>query len=133
MWPFGRRRSSKPTREQVLAARPLRLVESDPEPDGKGGAKLKIKLRQAKWAGIFFRMPDGATKTFELDEIGLLVWNACDGRTSVKRLIGAVADRYKVSPREAEVSTFAFLQMLVKKNLVGLAIDDRGSKIEDRG
>lgn len=125
MWPFGSKRSSKPSREQVLAARPLRLVEAAPEPDGKGGAKLKIKLRQAKWAGMFFRMPDGATKTFELDEIGLLVWNACDGKTSVKRLIGSVAERYKVSPREAEVSTFAFLQMLVKKNLIGLDVGEQ--------
>jgi len=125
MWPLRRKKSAKPSREQVLGARPLRLVEESPEPDGKGGARLKIKLRQAKWAGMFVRLPDSSTKTFEFDEIGLLVWNNCDGKTTVKRLIEAVASKCKVSLREAEVSTFAFLQMLAKKNLVGIEMEKK--------
>ena len=119
---FGKKKP-RPSREQTLAAKPVRLVEDALEPDGKGGARLKVKLQQARWAGMFFKLPDAATKTFELDEIGLLVWRGCDGRTSVKRLVESVARAYKVSPREAEVSTFAFLQMLVKKNLIGLAVE----------
>jgi hypothetical protein len=126
------RRKSKenvPTREQTLAARPVRLVEDAVTLDGKGGGKLTVKLRQTKWSGVVFHMPDGATKTFELDEIGLLVWNACDGKTSVRRLVESVAKKYGVSLREAEVSTMAFLQTLAKKNLIGLAIvDGNGDK-----
>jgi hypothetical protein len=119
---FGNKKN-KPTREHVLAAKPVRLVEDALEPDDKGGARLKVKLQQARWTGMFFKMPDTATKTFELDEIGLLVWRQCDGKTSVKRVVETVARTYGVSPREAEVSTFAFLQILVKKNLIGLAIE----------
>jgi hypothetical protein len=129
MWPFGRKMKPAPSREQVLSAKPVRLVEDVPEPDGKGGARLKVKLKQSRFVGRVFKMPEGATKTFELDEIGLLVWNACDGKTSAKRLVELVAMKYGITPREAEVSTFAFLQTLAKKGLIGLAVD--GKKNED--
>lgn len=123
------RKQPKPTRQQALAARPVRLVEETLELDDNGGARLKVRLQPARWTGMFLKLPETA-KTFELDEIGLLVWRGCDGKTSVKRLVETVAKTYNVSPREAEVSTFAFLQMLVKKNLIGLAIDGTN---EDRG
>ncbi|HEV7300127.1 MAG TPA: PqqD family protein [Tepidisphaeraceae bacterium] len=124
MMPFRSKPKQKtPTREEALSVKPLRLVEADVQPDGKGGAKLKVPLQQSKWSGMFFKLPSGATKTFELDEIGLLVWNGCDGKTPVKRLVETVAKQYGVSPREAEVSTFAFLQTLMKKNLIGLTTE----------
>lgn len=122
---FRKKPKNKPSREQVLAAKPVRLVEEGVTLDGKGGAKLTVKLKQAKWSGVVFRMPDDATKTFELDEIGLLVWNACDGKTNVRRLIDIVAKRCGVSVREAEISTMKFLEMLAKKNLIGLAINEK--------
>jgi hypothetical protein len=114
----------KPSRPQVLAAKPVRLVEETPEPDGAGGGRLKVKMRQTRWAGMFFKMPEGATKTFELDEVGLLVWNACDGKTPVRQIIEKVAAKCGITQREAEVSTFAFMQTLVKKSLLGLAVDE---------
>jgi hypothetical protein len=118
----------KPTRPQVLAAKPVRLVDDVPEPDGAGGGRLKIKMRQTRWAGMFFKIPEGATKTFELDEVGLLVWNLCDGKTPVRQIIEKVAAKCGITPREAEVSTFAFMQTLVKKSLLGLAVDEDQKK-----
>lgn len=114
-----------PTREQILAAKPLRLVEDSVALDGKGGGKLTVKLKQTKWSGVVFRMPDGATKTFELDEIGLLVWNTCDGKTNVRKLIEAVAKKCGVTLREAEISTMKFLEMLSKKNLIGVTTEEK--------
>jgi hypothetical protein len=117
------RKKKTPSREEALSAKPIRLVEAEPKVDENGGARLTVQLRQSRWTGRFIRMPEGATKTFEFDSIGLLVWNACDGKTTVKRVVQKVAENCGISPREAEVATFTFLQMLAKKNLVGLAME----------
>src|SRR5512133_948861 len=98
------------TREQSLATRPVRLVDGDLI-ESKDGAKLKVKLKQTRLAGFLLRLPEGATKTFELDALGLLVWKSCDGKTSVKQIVRQLARQYNLNLREAEVPTLAFLRM----------------------
>lgn len=119
------RRQPKPriTLQEQLSARPVRLVEAEPTPDGKGGATLKVPLRTGgRWNTWLFRVPQGATKTFELDALGLLVWESCDGKTSVQQVIRKLAKRYNLNLREAQVPTLAFLQTLVKKGLIGMTM-----------
>ncbi len=110
------------TPQQSLAAKPLRLVTSEMQMTESGGGRLKVPLHQTRWTGWLFRMPDGATKTFEFDAMGILVWEQCDGKTSVQQIIRRIAKRYNLSLREAEVSTRQFLQMLARKGLVGMSI-----------
>ncbi len=109
------------SRRLSLAARPLRTVEQEliETPDG---GRLKIPLRQRKWAAWMFRLPEGSTKTFELDAMGVFVWNHCDGKTTVRQIIQALAKRYRLNLREAEVPTAQFLQMLLKKGLLGMDV-----------
>jgi hypothetical protein len=61
-------------------------------------------------------------KTFELDELGKFVWDACDGKTAVRQIIRRLAERYNLNQREAEVATVAFLQTLTRKGLIGMAV-----------
>ena len=98
------------------------------EPSGDGGAKIKVQVRPAKWASWFMRASDTLTKTFELDELGILVWNSCDGKTSVQQIIRKLAKQYNLTLREAEVGTTQFLQMLAKKGLVGMAVEMKVEK-----
>jgi hypothetical protein len=93
-----------------------------------GGANLEVPIRQTHWTGWFYRVPAGATKTFELDTLGLLVWNSCDGRTSVQQIIRKLSKRYNLTLREAQVPTLGFLQTLVRKGLVGMPVESK--KIE---
>jgi len=120
-----RRRRSTISRAEALAARPVRVVEATVTRDESGGAKLKVALKNPRWGGWLFRMPQGATKTFELDELGLLVWESCDGKTSVQQIIRRLAKRYNLNLREAEVATIQFLQMLVKRRLIGMSVASR--------
>ena len=121
---FKSRKSSpgKATKAQMLGARPLRLVDVEPKEIRDGTWRLTVPLKPAKWAAWVLRVPDGATKTFELDPLGKFVWDACDGRTPVRQIIRKLADRYNLNQREAEVATVAFLQMLTRKGLVGISI-----------
>jgi hypothetical protein len=114
---------SKLTPQQALALKPVRLVQATMTQRPDGGAELKIPLRPIRWARWFYRLPPGATKTFELDALGLLVWNACDGHTSVQQIIRKLAKRYNLALREAQAPTLGFLQTLIKKGLVGMPVE----------
>lgn len=122
---FGRKKNpgkGRLTVQQHMSARPIRLVEATVESREDGGCNLNVPLQQSRWTGWIYRMPQGAKKTFQLDSMGRLVWEACDGKTSVKQIITHLSKKYGLSPREAQVSTQAFLQTLTRKQLVGLEI-----------
>lgn len=118
------------TPEEALAAKPLRLVEAEMEADNKGG-KLKVPLKARKFAGWVFKVPEGASKTFEFDAIGVFVWESIDGKTSVQQLVRKLAKKYGLSEREAAVSTNQFLQMLGRKSLIGWNVDQKKSTTDE--
>ena len=117
---FNKKRPSF-TRQQQLSAKPVQLVEGALT-ETEGGAKLKVEIKPRKLAGFFLRLPAGTIKTFELDPLGLFVWNSCDGKTSVQQIIRRLAKRYNLNLREAEVPTVTFLQTLTKKGLIGFPV-----------
>lgn len=107
----------------MLAARPVRADGAVEKPTGPGAWRVTVALRPTRWAQWLLRAPGGGmNKTFELDELGKFVWDACDGKTSVRRIIRSLAQRYNLNEREAEVATVSFLQTLTRKGLVGMAV-----------
>lgn len=120
------RKSAKPrmTRQQQLASRPLRLVDGQMT-DGR----LTVKIQSRRWSSWLLRLPKGATKTFEFDAIGQMVWSLCDGKNSVQQIARKLAKTYNVSEREAQVATEKFLTMLAKKGLVGAAVKTSKNEI----
>jgi hypothetical protein len=110
------------TIEQTLAARPSRLIDAEPRDAGGGTWRLTLPLKPARWASWLLRVPEGASKTFELDPLGLLVWQHCDGRTRVDQIIRRLSDRYTLNLREAQVATVAFLNTLMRKGLVAMNV-----------
>src|SRR5271170_6238718 len=106
------RKPAKPrmTRQQQLASRPLRLVDA-----AMTDGRLTVKIQQKHWSSWLLRLPKDATKTFEFDAIGQMVWSLCDGKNSVQQITRKVAKTYNVSEREAQVATEKFLTMLAKK------------------
>jgi hypothetical protein len=121
-------RKPKITRQEALAAKPVQLAKCTVSETPDGGAKLKVPIRPSGLAGRIFRVPEGTTKTFELEAIGYSVWKQCDGKTSVQQIIRRLSKQYNISLRETEVSTVAFLQTLVRKGLVGMAMPERKSQ-----
>jgi hypothetical protein len=120
---LGKKSSSKLTREQALKMSPLRLVKQEPDAQGK----LTVPITARKW--WFFKLPAGATKTFELDEVGVFAWQQIDGKTSVEVIIHRLREKYKLEIRQAEASTVAFLQILVKRGLVGFPAETTDGKL----
>jgi len=120
-------RKKKPhmSAEQALEAKPVRLVEAEMQPLPDGGGMLKVSLKQPKWGQRLFRLPESSTKSFEFDAIGVFVWDNIDGKTNVQQIIKRLAKRYDLNLREAQVPTVKFLEMLIKKGLVGVPMEKK--------
>jgi hypothetical protein len=116
------------TRREQLASRPIRLVDAEMI-DGRLTVKIQPRKGGGGWGGWLLRLPKDATKTFEFDEIGQMVWSLCDGKTSVQQIVRKLAKTYNVSEREAQVATEKFLVMLARKGLVGAALPNSKNEI----
>ncbi len=126
---FNRRpRPSKFTREQSLAMKPIQLVEAELKLDEQGNGKLAVPVRPTRVARWFIKDAKPRTKSFELDPVGVFVWNEIDGKKSVEQLIRKIASEYNLELRQAEASTTAFLKTLMTKGLIGIPIDKESGK-----
>jgi hypothetical protein len=117
---FGSKKKPTMSRADALAMKPVSLVEAEMRTDDAGNGRLVVDLqppRIARWIAPGMKR---RSKTFEFDAVGVFVWNHLDGKTSVEHLIRKLAGEYKLDLRQAEASTVAFLQMLMKRGLVGV-------------
>ncbi|MFP4058416.1 MAG: PqqD family protein [Candidatus Brocadiia bacterium] len=118
-----RRRKKALTREQSLNSVPLRNEAIDVERTDAGHVRVVIPRRQTWWVSLLarvFYVPKARRIT--LDEVGSFVWDLCDGKHTVRQIIQALCQRYKLHRKEAEVSVVSYLRTLAKKHLVGVAV-----------
>ena len=120
-WPWQRRKTID--RQAALSAHPLRNPLLKWERDGEGLVTVQVPrkdTRLVKAMSRAFYIPKG--KTFSLDEPGSFVWGLCDGVTEVRDIIQRFAQRFKLTRKEAEVSTLQYFKVLTEKGFVGLAV-----------
>lgn len=121
------RRSKKPTlsRDQALDARPIRNPGATVHRNGQdAGGRITVLLQPPRWSRWLLKRGAVSEKNFELDSVGLFVWDQCSGRVSVKQMIQNLAAEYNLNLREAEVSLIQFLQTLARKGLIGMEIKE---------
>lgn len=102
---------------------PVRNVAIEEERTDDGEVRLVIPLRAPRWAWPLSRLlyvPK--TRRLVLDEIGSYVWSLCNGERSVREIIQALSQRYKLHRKEAEVSVVAYLRQLARRGLIGIAV-----------
>jgi hypothetical protein len=110
------------TREQALDARPLvtRIIAREALEDG--GERITVPYQPTGLVKILLRVPDTATKKFELDALGVEVLNYCDGEKSVKHMAMLFARKHKLDKHEAERAVVSFLETLVKRGVVLMVV-----------
>jgi len=118
------RRKQKPlTREQSLAAVPIKNQHIEETQAESGEITLFVPMRKVWWLRVLSKVlyvPKG--RRIALDELGSTVWQLIDGRANVGAIIDRFARQYKLSRREAELSVVAYMRTLMKRGLVGMAV-----------
>jgi hypothetical protein len=120
-----RNRGIKLDADQLKKAKPERnpIVEAEVQSDGSLVLSAPLEATGKKTAGLMARwMKMPATRKFELDPFGTLVWEHCDGQHTVEAISKALRNRYKMNRAEADVALGAFLQTLSQRGLITLMV-----------
>jgi len=62
---------------------------------------------------------DDLNAVYTLNEVGTVIWDLLDGKSSVGQIIKAVCRDYEVDPEEARQGAVDFLESLEKAGLIG--------------
>ena len=122
---FRRKPTPQITREQALAARPLRNPELEVTYTDDGEVSIRIPRRKVWWLNALAklgRLPE--YRIITLDAVGTSVWDLCDGENTVKELIGTLAQEHQLSRKEAELSMVTYLRQLAERGVVMLVVDE---------
>lgn len=108
------------SRKEAMAVLPIR---NDAVKWSKSDDEITLFIpmragRTSRFVERFLKVPD--TKQLVLDDVGSAVWELCDGKNDIARIVREVCSRYKLSRREAEASVAAFFKLLAQKRLIGL-------------
>ncbi len=81
--------------------------------------------------GILLHLDSG--EYFEVDPVGLFIWERCSGRAELQKIAEEVASRFGVTQRRAEGGVADFVSDLKRKNLLEVletlgeaAVDPKG-------
>lgn len=120
---IGRRRAPSLSRQEALAAIPIRNDQVRWEVNGRQEVVLLIPRRQDRLGQLLnriFAAPEH--RQIVLDEIGSEVWQLCDGEHTVDEIVRTLTSRHRLSRREVELSLTLYLQQLARRRLIGLIV-----------
>jgi len=118
---FAKRERSSIDRRRSLSGIPVLNSHVSVEPGDNGGLFLR---RQVSRSGTFldrFR-PAVQEKRYELDRFGAFVVQQIDHDRTVLDIVNAFERRFGLSRREAELGVVAFIKILMKRELVAVAV-----------
>jgi hypothetical protein len=111
--------SREPVNLRSAALRPRRAAGVE-----VAGLRVTVTMQSRTWARRILRLPETTTRTFELDERGKRVFDACDGETSIEQIISKMSDELNVKREELEPATLKFLDMMLRRGMIVIAVED---------
>ena len=108
---FATKPKMRLTREAMLNSRPARNEVVSWEKDVDGDVILFVPRADHWKVRVLSKiMHIPKQRRITLDEIGSRVWEMCDGKTSVAKMIAHVEQTYRVNRKEAEISLLNYLK-----------------------
>lgn len=120
----------QPTWREMLQLRPIR--NPNLEWTEEEGRVVLLLLRDAKkdWKArllkVFVPIPE--KRRIALDAIGTDVWKMIDGENRLGQIAQKLAHKYKLSPREAELSLQQFFKELGRRGYIGFLTEESQGK-----
>ena len=108
-------------RDSAMTARPARLKAISVAERDNGGLLVTVRQARPTWQRWL-----GGSEEFErsygLDLLGREVYDACDGRTTVRAMVGRFARTHGLGRAEAEMAVTTFLKTMVARGLVAMEV-----------
>ena len=108
-------------RDSAMTARPARLKAVSVTEREDGGLLVTVRQPRPSWQRWL-----GGSEQFEraygLDPLGREVYDACDGRTTVRAMVGQFAHAHGIGRAEAEMAVTTFLKTMVARGLVAMEV-----------
>jgi hypothetical protein len=132
----GKGEDQEVSKHIFLDVKPIRNSEVRWVKNQQGFITLLIPLKQPqkKRRKSVFSMFSSSPqeKKLQLDSLGSVIWELCDGEKSVKDIVQFLNNMIKMQPNEAEVSLNIFLDQLSKRGLLTyIAAEETNPHIEE--
>jgi hypothetical protein len=127
-------KTPKLSRQAMLNSRPARNELLSWEKTEAGEVQITVQ-RQDTWkvrllSKVFYIPKE---RKITLDAIGTEVWQLCTGRATVAQIIEALAVKYQLNRKEAEVSLLSYLKTLGQKRFIGFVLEGEAQAGRKRG
>jgi len=119
------RSSSKLLRKAAMQGRPTQIPRVKTETRDNGGALVTVLLDSPRWVR-FIGGKSKVERSYGLDRFGMQVYEACDGKTSVQRIVKRFAAGNGLGLAEAELAVSRFLKTLMAKGLIVMEVSKDG-------
>lgn len=111
---------------QMLQARPVKNEAAKHERRSSSESMLitirrkrpRVLIPPLSW---FIRI--NHTSRFQLDKLGMWVWDLCDGERRIEDVIDEFATRFKLSFHEARVSVTSYVKDLTERGALVLVVE----------
>jgi len=99
----------------------MRIPPVKTEMRDNGGALITVMLDSPRWVR-FIGGKSKARRSYGLDRFGRQVYEACDGKTGVRRIVKRFAADNGLGLAEAELAVSGFLKTLMAKGLIVMEV-----------
>ena len=121
-----RRNNQQFTKKDLLKAVPVRNAAIESRRNEKGEIELSIPRKTGgamDFLSRIFFIP--SKKRVALDKMGTFVWEQCDTRHTVKHIVRSMQEEFGFDYQHTEKALLIYLQKLVKRGIIGIAIDKK--------
>ena len=90
----------------------------------KHSARISVPAVKPKWmvAPVTWFVRFRSRKEYELDGIGMFVWEWCTGTNTVEQIIDAFAQRHALTFHESRVAVTEYITLLIKRGILAIMI-----------
>ena len=80
--------------------------------------RRELAANRSFWGKMSAIAASGRLKTYELEGVGLFVWDRIDGARNCESLAQSLRSEYKLGRQESEVALVQFLRTLAERGLI---------------
>jgi hypothetical protein len=90
----------------------------------KHSARISVPAVKPKWmvAPVTWFVRFRSRKEYDLDCIGLFVWDRCTGSSTVEQIIDVFAKQYVLTFHESRVAVTEYITLLIKRGILAIMI-----------